>query len=390
MNQKISCAGFFLYFGPVWKKRGYLSWLLFLAFLPLLCACSESSEKSKNVAAAPVHTREVKRADVPRIIQAVGNVRASAQVSVTPRVTGQIVDVLFREGEEVKAGEPLIRIDERPYQATLAERKAQLARTQAQLAKAQDDRARFAKLVDGGFVSREAYEQAATDAAALRASLAADKAAVESAALDLAYCTLTAPISGRAGALKVDKGNLVKSGDATPIVSLETIAPCYVNFSVPESQLGLILESLRNGPVALTAKASNAEPEPGFLTLVDNSVDTRTGTIPLRASFANSERRLWPGAFVQVFLPLGVARDALVVPTRAVLAGRDEHYVYVAGADGLAKYRKVKVLFEADADKARGLPEKLSVVEGELEPGERVVVEGQVRLAPGLKLNILD
>ena len=213
---------------------------------------------------------------------------------------------------------------------------------------------------------------------------------MESAALDLAYCTLTAPISGRAGALKVDKGNLVKSGDASPIVSIETIAPSYVNFSVPEAQLALILERLRQGPAPLTARPSGGEAESGFLTLVDNSVDTRTGTIPLRATFANSERRLWPGAFVQVSLPLGMAKDALVVPTRAVLAGRDEHYVYVAGQDGRAEYRKVKVLFEADADKSQGLPEKLSVVEGELAPGERVVVEGQVRLAPGLALKVLD
>ena len=240
---------------------------------------------------------------------------------------------------------------------------------------------RYGKLVGGGYVSREAYEQTATEAAALKATVQSDKAAVESAALDLSYCTVTAPISGRVGALNVDKGNMIKTTDDTPIVTIDTLSPIYVNFSVPEVHLPVILERMRRGSVSITATPAGGTVEKGLLTLVDNSVDTRTGTIRLRGTFENEDRRLWPGQFVEVELPLGVAPKALTVPSRAVQSGREESYVYLVDKDSRAVYRKIKVLFEHQG---------ISVVEGELAEGDRVVVDGQVRLVPGLAVHIQE
>ena len=189
----------------------------------------------------------------------------------------------------------LLTIDTRPFEATLREKKGQLAKSEAQLHKATNDAGRYGKLVGNGYVSREAYEQTATEAAALRATVQADKAAVESAALDLSYCTLRAPISGRVGGLKVDKGNMVRSSDTTPIVSIDTLSPIYVTFSVPERHLSLILDRMHAGPVEVDVTPTGGQTEKGLLTLVENSVDTTTGTIQLRATFANENRRLWPG-----------------------------------------------------------------------------------------------
>ena len=204
---------------------------------------------------------------------------------------------------------------------------------------------------------------------------------MESAALDLSYCTVRAPISGRAGVLRIDKGNMIKANDANPIVEIETISPCYVFFSVPEAHLPIILDLASKGRLPLVATPPQGSPEDGFLTLVDNNVDTKTGTIRLRGSFENTGRRLWPGQFVQIELPLGMAENALVVPSRAVLSGRDGSYVYLVGEEGRAATRNVRVLFENGGK---------SVLDGKLAAGDKVVVDGQVRLADGVPVKILD
>ncbi len=354
---------------------------LVVALLFALSGCSGNEQKSSGPAPAPVRVSPVTCADVPRLLHVVGNVRASASVGVRPRVTGEIQQVHFTEGQDVQEGQPLITIDPRPFEAALREKRGLLAKSQAQLNKALDDMARYGKLVGGGYVSREAYEQTATQAAALRATVQSDKAAVESATLDLAYCTVVAPISGRVGALNVDKGNMIKSSDAAPVVTIDTLSPIYVNFSVPEVHLPVILERMNGEPVPVTATPAGGQAEQGLLTLVDNSVDTRTGTIRLRATFENPSRRLWPGQFVQVQLPLGMGSNVLTVPSRAVQSGRDESYVYVVDAEKKAAYRPVKVLFEHN---------DISVVEGAVAQGDKVVVEGQVRLAPGLSVKEVE
>lgn len=354
----------------------YLAFLLLL-FLP---ACSGESAK-KAADAVPVHVAQVARAETGREFRGVGNVKASASVDLVPRVAGEIVRVGFEEGQDVQEGQPLLQIDPRPYEAALREKKAVLARSEAQLAKALDDRRRFGRLVGNGYVSREAYEQTATDAAALRATVEADRAAVENAALDLAYCTLKAPITGRIGVLKVDRGNMIKSGSSEPIATIDALSPCYVSFSVPEANLPAIHAMMGAGTVPITATPAGGSPESGTLALIDNSVDEKTGTIKLRAVFENRNRNLWPGQFVNVLLPLGNAENALLVPARAVQPGREAAYVYLINKDNVAEYVTVHPLFESDGKVA---------IEGELSPGDKVVVEGQIRLSPGMKVKILD
>lgn len=362
-------------------RRAALSLCLATSLTLCLTACSGDETTRGGTQAAPVRVHTVERGDMPRLLHAVGNVKASASVEVKPRVTGEILQVHFTEGQDVREGDLLITIDPRPFEATLREKRGLLAKSEAQLNKANDDMRRYRKLVGGGYVSREAFEQTATEAAALRATVQSDKAAVESATLDLSYCTVTAPIGGRVGAIRVDKGNMVKESGDTPIVNIDTLSPIHVNFSVPEAHLPAILEGMRQGTVPVRATPAGGITEEGILTLVDNSVDTSTGTIRLRAAFDNAQRRLWPGLFVQVELPLGMARNALSVPSRAVLSGQDETYLYVVGKDSRAEYRKVRLLFE-HAGK--------SILEGDVAEGEQVVVEGQVRLAPGLLLEVLQ
>ena len=208
-----------------------------------------------------------------------------------------------------------------------------------------------------------------------------DAAAVDSAALQVSYCTLTAPISGRVGSLSVDKGNMVKENAETPLLTIHTISPCYVVFSVPEHNLSTIFERRAEGPVEVTATPLGGDPEKGELTLVENEVDTRTGTIRLRATFTNESRRLWPGQFVNVRLPLGTEKNALVLPTVAVQSGRDGTYVYRISPDGKAETVPVRVLFEFDSRCA---------VDAKLEAGDKIVVDGMIRLAPGVPVTIVQ
>lgn len=351
-----------------------------LFLLLMLTGCGDDTLKDARTE-APARVAKIQTATIPRSLTAVGNAKASASVSVTPRVAGEILAINFIEGQDVAEGQPLAQIDPRPYEAVLREKRAALARSEARLRKALEDRKRFAKLAENGYVSKEAFEQTATDAAALRAETLADRAAADQAELDLAYCTVKAPISGRVGALNIDKGNMIKSGDSSPIAQIDAIAPIYVNFSVPEANLPAILEKLRAGETPVTVTPTGGKPETGVLTLVDNAVDTKTGTIRLRGVFANGERRLWPGQFVQVSLPLGVIENALLAPRRAVMTGREGAYVYAVDDENRARVAMVKPLFESGDN---------VVVEGDLKAGERVVVEGQVRLAPGMPIKIVN
>lgn len=345
-----------------------------------LIGCDNTDAK-KNVVTAPVHVEKAALANITRELQAVGNVRASASVGLIPRVAGEIKAVNFTEGQTVKAEQPLILIDPRPYETALKEKQAMLAKSEAQLAKALDDRRRFGKLVSNGYVSREAYQQTATDAAALAATVQADRAAVENAALDLEYCTLKAPISGRIGELKVHKGNMVKSGSTEPIANIDALEPCYVTFSVPEMHLSAILAQMEQGPVPVIATPAGGSPEQGELMLIDNNVDEKTGTIKLRAVFDNKNQHLWPGQFVNISLTMGELENALLIPANAIQPGRDSAYIYIVNKDGIAEFKPIKPYFEANGKTA---------VEADLQPGDLVVVEGQVRLTPGMPVKILN
>lgn len=349
------------------------------AFLCLV-ACSGEKDPPRS-AHAPVRTAIVEKGDMPRILQAVGNVEASQSVAITPRVDGEIIAVNFTEGENVLAGESILEIDPRPYRADLEQKQANLARSRAQLRKALADRVRFGKLVRDGYISREAYEQSTTDAAVLAATVEADEAAVKRAELELSFCSIIAPISGRIGELRLHKGNMVKVNDTGAVCSIDTISPCYIAFSIPEAHLPVILDYLARGEVKLTATPVGGQPAVGTLTLVGNAVDTRTGSIRLRGTFQNDEKRLWPGQFAEIKLPLGKAMDKLIIPAQAIQTGRDQTFVYVVDKDSRAQFRKVTVLLEQDGRAA---------VEGELKPGEKVITEGLVRVTPGATVQELE
>jgi multidrug efflux system membrane fusion protein len=345
----------------------------------ILAACAGDESGGRKSAVAPVLLTDVTLSDMPRILRVVGNVASSATVGVKARVTGELVGVHFTEGQDVQEGQPLFTIDPRPFQASLNEAVSRLDRDIAQLSKAAEDMKRYGKLVSEGYVSRESYDKAVTDAAALRATVRADEAVVESARLQLSYCSITAPISGRAGAIKADRGNMIKANDDAPLLVIDTLQPVYVNFAVPEARLSEVLARQREHNLAIQATPAGGESASGELTFVDNAVDVRTGTIRLRGTFANETRALWPGQFVQVALRLGTDRDVVVLPAKAVQSGRNENYVYVVGADNKAQVRPIVMDAEDDG--------QMIVREG-LAKGERVVLEGQVRLAPGVMVEI--
>jgi len=350
----------------------------FLGLILAACTGGEEGGGRKGVA-APVLLMDVALRDMPRLIRVVGNVASSATVGVKSRVIGELVGVHFIEGQDVREGQPLFTIDPRPFEASLNEARSRLERDIAQLNKAAEDMKRYGKLVSEGYVSREAYDKAVTDAAALRATVREDEASLESARLQLSYCSIIAPISGRAGSIKADKGNMIKANDDTPLLVLDNLQPVYVNFSVPEVRLAEIMARQRENNLAVQATPPGGESASGELTFVENTVDTRTGTIRLRGTFANENRTLWPGQFVQVVLRLGTDRDVVVVPAKAVQSGRNENFVYVVGADGKAQVRPIVMDPEDDG--------QVVVREG-LAKGERIVIEGQVRLAPGVPVEI--
>lgn len=352
-----------------------------LVLFLMLCGCSSDNPGENASRPAPVRIALAREGNMVREIRAVGNVQPSASVALTPRVTGEIQKVEFEEGADVIAGQPLIYIDPRPYEAILREKQALLAKSEAELAKAIEDRRRFARLADNGYVSREAYEQSATDAAALRATTLANKAAVESATLNLTFCKLIAPISGRVGSLKVHKGNMVKSDSQEPIVNIDAISPSHVYFSVPEVHLPAIMDRLEAGQLNLTATPTGGKPETGKLDLIENQVDVKTGTIRLRGIFENTDRRLWPGQFVSVTLPLGVAENALIVPSRALQPGRENSYIYIVDEDNRARAVPARSLFETGGETA---------ILADIKPGQKVIVEGQVRLAPNTPVEIMN
>jgi membrane fusion protein, multidrug efflux system len=347
-------------------------------------ACSSgahSPPSSARAAAVPVKVATVEEQSVPVEIDAIGRVEAQERVSVMSQVDGELVGVHFTEGRDVKRGELLFEIDPRPYQRALEQARANLARDRAQADNAVVKLRRVDDLTRQGVESRDDLDQAKTTAAALKATVAADEAAVETAKLQLHYTAIRSPIDGRTGALLVHRGNVVKARD-TALVVINRISPICVSFSVPESDLPEIENHRVSGrPLTVGAEVPQDEgpASEGILSFVDNGVDATTGTILLKATFANRDGRLWPGQFVNVALELTTEPHALVVPSAAVEVGPDGQYLFVVSADDTAKMEPV-VLERTVGDKA--------VVKGKLEAGDRVVTDGQLRLVSGAAVEI--
>lgn len=351
-----------------------------VAVIVLAAGCSkEPPRKQPNV---PVVVATARRIEVPYTLTMNGVVEPLQTAAVEAQVGGILKRVAFTEGQEVKAGDVLFEIDSRPYVATLDQARGQLARDQAQAKSAARDSARYAALVQKDYVTRSQADQVGATAASAAATVDADRAAVERAQVDVSNCTIRAPISGRTGALLVRQGNLVKANASTPMVVINQIQPILVRFSVPQGDLPDIQRYFGAGkPLAVQALASEGPGATldGTLAFVDNTVDSTTGTVLLKAKFANTASTLWPGQFVDVSLRLYVDPNALTVPSEAVLTGQTGSYVFTVDRNGNAHQQNVQVARTADT---------LSVIGTGLNDGDRVVTDGQSRIVEGAKVII--
>jgi multidrug efflux system membrane fusion protein len=329
----------------------------------------------------PVTTARVTQESVPLVVQGIGTVIAASTVAVRAQITGELTSVNFKEGDDVKKGQLLVTLDKRPLEAALNQAKATLDRDQANLANAKAMSARQQDLLQRGIATREQAETARTAAEALDATVAADRANVDNAKVQLDYATITSPLDGRTGLLQVHPGNLVRANDTTPIITINKITPVYVSFALPEAQLPALKRYMARGELPVTAQAPNdaGPPSVGKITFIDNAVDVTTGTIKVKGTFPNTDRRLWPGQFVNVTVTLTSDPNAIVVPSLAVQTGQQGTYVFVVKPDQTAELRSVTV--------ARTSGDR-SVIASGLQPGETVVTDGQLRLVPGSRVSV--
>ena len=360
----------------------------FLAGVLLMTACSggPSAEepKSKEKPAVPVTVASVFTKDVPVQVTSVGNVEAYSTVAVKSRVSGELVGVHFQEGQEVKEGDPLFTVDKAPYEVALKEAQARLERDQALARKARDDVRRNMPLAEKDIVSRQSLDQYVSTAEAAEALVKADQAALENLQLQLGYCSIRSPISGRTGSLLIQRGNLVKGNDENKsLLTVHQIEPIYVTFAVPEKYLGEINRRTKETrmEVQVYSPENQGSPEPviGVVSFVNNTVEVSTATIRLKASFQNRDRRLWPGQTVNVLLTLGVQPKAVVVPSQAIQSGQSGSYAFVVKQDQTAELRLVSVSHSTNGE---------AVIEKGLSPGETVVTDGQLLLTSGARVSI--
>jgi membrane fusion protein, multidrug efflux system len=357
----------------------------------------------------PVVVAKVTQKNVPIEISAVGNVEAYSTINIVPQIGGQLTEVFFSEGDFVSKGAKLFSIDPSPIEAQVAQAEANLARDEALLGQAEanlardssnekyarDQASRYAQLFKEGIVSKEQGDQLAANADALGNTIKADRAAVDSAKAQMradqanirnlkvqqSYTSIYSPIEGRTGNLTVKRGNVV-SANGSPLISIAQVEPIYVTFSVPETHLAEIRRYMTQGKLTVEAApqdGSIGDSARGELTFVDNAVDTTTGSIKLKATIRNADRKLWPGEYVNVVLRMAIQQNALVVPNQAVQTGQDGTFVYVVGDNQAVEMRPVTTSMRVDQD---------LVVDKGLEAGETVVTEGQLRLAPGSRVQI--
>ncbi|HOK06079.1 MAG TPA: efflux RND transporter periplasmic adaptor subunit [Syntrophales bacterium] len=326
---------------------------------------------------------KVVRKDVPLAVPAIGTVEAYRTISVYPRVTGQILKIHFREGEDVRQGQPLFTIDPAPFRERLRQAEAKLARSMAQREYNDQEAKRYAFLLEKGAVSKSEADRYRTDAAAYDASVKADRAEVEDARLNLSHCFVNAPFAGRTGTYGVNIGTVVRANETT-LTTLNQISPVYVRFSIPEAHLQATRRYLREGSVAVLVgphKTFTGNETVGRLVFIDNTVDPATGMILMKGEFANRDRGLWPGQFVNVSLRLTTLKEAVVCPVRAVQTGDKGRYVFVVNPDMTAEVRPVVV------ERTQG--EEAVIAEG-LKGEETVITDGHLKVRPGGKVEIKD
>jgi multidrug efflux system membrane fusion protein len=331
-------------------------------------------------AAIPVTAGTVAVEDVPVFLHGIGTVQAYNTVAIKSRVDGQIVKINFKEGEEVKVGDPLFQIDPRPYQSALAQSQAAKEKDEAQLAGAQLDLERYQKLLAPGWQTKQSYDQQKATVEQFQAAIKGDAAQIENAKLNLGYADIRSPIDGRLGARMVDTGNLVHASDNTPLVMITELRPIFVSFTLPQETLDDVHENNKQAPLVVRAFSGDGKKQlaEGKLTLIDNMIDQTTGTIHLKARFDNEDERLWPGEFVSLRVVLSTRRGVTTVPQQTVQQGPNGHYAYVIKPDNTVERRGVEVAAIQDG---------IAVVTKGLTAGEKVVVDGQYRLTEGARVN---
>ena len=353
------------------------------ALFSLSCAGDDSAAgvpttDRRGQPAVPVTTASVVRKPMPIEIRVIGSAEAYSTVAIRSQITGQLTAVRFREGDEVKQGQVLFELDRRPLEAALQQAQANLDRDVAQAQNAGVQSKRLQELVDRGIAPREQADTSRTAVTAMNATVEADRAAVENAKVQLQYATITAPLAGRTGALMVHEGNLVRANDATPLVTINQVSPVSVTFAIPESRLPELNRYMTRGSLQVTATPPNDEaPSVGRIAFIDNAVDQNTGTIKIKGTFPNTDRRLWPGQFVNVVVTLTTDPQAIVVPSVAVQDGQQGPYVFAVKDDQTVEMRQVTV--------ARTRGAETVIAEG-VQPGEIVVTDGHLRLVPGSRV----
>jgi|HubBroStandDraft_6_1064221.scaffolds.fasta_scaffold239912_1 multidrug efflux system membrane fusion protein len=332
-------------------------------------------------ASIPVTAGTVEAVDVPVFLAGIGSVQAYNMVTIKTRVDGQIVKVSFSEGQEIKADDPLVQIDPRPYQAALEVAQANKVKDEAQLVSAQLDLGRSEQLLKSNYETRQLYDQQTATVAQLHAAIKGDKAQIDAAQVNVDYCDIRAPISGRLGVRLVDIGNIVHAADAGGLVTITQTKPIFVNFSLAQEHLHKIHEKQALGDLKVQAYGSDNVSllSEGTLTVIDNAVDQTTGTIRLKGTFANTDERLWPGEFVDVRLILSTRPSAATVPQQAVQVGPNGYFAYVIKADNTVEQRAIEVASIQDG---------IAVIDKGLETGEKVVVDGQFRLTEGARIRV--
>jgi len=366
------------------KTRSHVLHTLLAALLLLAAGCSNKdavqAAKPQQAAGAPVRIATVASRTMPVELQAIGNVEAISAVTIKAQISGQLMRVHFKEGDFVKKGQLLFTIDRQPFEAALRQAEGTLAKDEAQALNSKLDAERYQGLGKQGIVSKQQVDAAGAAANAMAATVAADKAAVETAKINLEYTSIYSPINGRTGSVGVKEGNLVKANDVPILVTINQIEPIYVSFSIPEQQLAELKQYSNTKSLKVDAAPQGSTQHfQGRLTFIDNSVDLTTGTIKLKATFDNSAHMLWPGQFADVNLTLKSQPNAIVVPTAALQTSQSGTYVYVVDQDLTAKQQPVKVGWNVGED---------TVIASGLQPGQRVVTDGQLRLTPGAIVDI--
>jgi len=331
--------------------------------------------------AVPVTVARVVQKAVPLEIRVVGNVEAYSTVAIHAQITGELTSVNFKEGDDVQAGQILFTLDQRPLEAAVAQAQATLDRDVTQAANLKTQAERYQALSQRGLVSGQEVQANTTAATAAEASVNADRAVLQNAKVQLQYATIAAPIAGRTGTLIVHPGNLVRANDTTPLVVINQVSPVNVAFGIPEADLSSFKRYLAAHSLRVEATPPN-DTDPaslGEIAFIDNAVDPTTGTIKIKGTFSNVDRRLWPGQFVNVIVTLATDAAAIVVPTVAVQASDEGQYVFVVKPDQTVDVRTITISRTNGAE---------TLIKDGLKAGESVVTDGQVRLVKGSRVSI--